>query len=114
MKLIISRNQQENKGVFGGHKGMSFILRCRIELTAEEGSLIQKYKAENYPLTFITRDGQEIPGITVNALLQGIAQEMKDISILLGNEETIRNACKNFKSLLTVMATFGGEEIVEI
>jgi hypothetical protein len=114
MKLIIRRNQQAQKGVFGGHKGMSFILSCRIELTSEERSLVEKYKAENYPLTFVTRDGHQIPSITVSTLLGGISEEVRDISILLSNEETIKSACQNFKQLLTVMATFGGEEVVEI
>lgn len=113
MKLIIKRNQQAQTGMFGGHKGMSFLLTCRIDLTSHEQGLVAKYKAQNHPLTFVTHNGQQIPSITVDRLMQGISEEVKDITILLTNEGVIKNACKNFKTLLDVMATFGGEEVVE-
>ena len=34
-------------------------------------------------------------------------------NILLNNEQVIKDACANFKTLLGVMATFGGEEVVD-
>ena len=114
MKLIIKRDQKAQTGVFGGHKGMSFLLSYRVELTPEEKALVAKYKAEYQPLTFgKDRDGNEVPKDTINGLMQGVTEEMKDISILLNNEQTVKDACKNFKTLLEVMATFGGEEIIE-
>ena len=45
--------------------------------------------------------------------MQGVTQELSDITILLENEQVIKNACAGFKQLLTVMATFGGEEVFE-
>jgi hypothetical protein len=45
--------------------------------------------------------------------MRGVSEEMKDIGILLNNEEVVKSACKDFKLLLDVMATFGGEEVVE-
>lgn len=114
MKLIIKRDQKAQTGLLGGHKGMTFLLSCRVELTPEEKDLVTKYKAEYHPLTFTTdREGNKIPKDTISRLMQGVTEEMKDITILLNNEEVIRDACKNFKTLLDVMATFGGEEVVE-
>ncbi len=114
MKLIIKRDQQAQKGIFGGHKGMRFLLSCRVELAPEEKALIEKYKAEDYTLTYTTsRDGTQLPKDTVRSLMQGVSEEVKDITILLNNEEIIKGACKNFKTLLEVMATFGGEEVIE-
>lgn len=113
MKLIINRDQKVQTGVFGGHKGMSFILSCRIELSPEEKALVERYKVDQHPLTFVTRNGQQVPSITVNTLLGGITEEVKNIEILLSNEGTIKGACREFKALLTVMATFGGQEVVE-
>jgi len=111
MKLFIKRNQQAQKGIFGSHKGMTFLLSCRVELTPEEAALVAKYKVEDYPLTFTTsRDGLRLPKDTVKSLMQGVNEEVKDITILLNNEEIIKDACKNFKTLIEVMATFGGEE----
>lgn len=114
MKLIIKRNQNAKTGMFGGHKGMSFVLSCRVELTPEEAALIAKYKAEYHPLTFGTdREGKQVPQDTVSSLMQGVTQELGDIGILLKNEQVIKDACAGFKQLLTVMATFGGQEVVE-
>ncbi|MGR3174584.1 MAG: hypothetical protein ACUZ8N_08310 [Candidatus Scalindua sp.] len=37
----------------------------------------------------------------------------RDQADLLNNEDIVKNACQEFKTLLTVMETFGGEEVVE-
>jgi len=114
MKLVIKRDQQVQKGIFGGHKGMTFILSYRVELSPEEKALVEKYKVEDYTLTYTTsRDGTQLPKDTVRGLMQGEREVVKDITILLNNEEIIKGACKNFKNLLEVMATFGGEEVIE-
>ena len=36
MKLIIKRDQKQEKGLFGGDKVMKFLMPCRTELTPEE------------------------------------------------------------------------------
>ena len=114
MRLVIRRDQKAQTGLLGGHKGMIFSLSCRVELTPKEQELIKRYKAELHPLTFITdREGNKIPKATVSSLMLGVTEEMKDITILLNNEEVIKDACKGFKTLLDVMATFGGEEVIE-
>ena len=93
---------------------MVFHLSCRVELTPEEEALITKYKVGYYPLTFTTgRDGIQLPKDTIGSLMQGVSEEVKDITILLSNEQIIKDACKNFKTLLEVMASFGGEEVIE-
>lgn len=75
---------------------------------------MKKYKAEYYPLTFTTdREGTQIPKDTVSSLMRGNTEEVKDITVLLNNEQVIKDACKNFRTLLDVMATFGGEEVIE-
>ena len=45
--------------------------------------------------------------------LTGVTQEVKDITILLNNENVIKRGCERFKTLLGVMATFGGEEVIQ-
>jgi hypothetical protein len=114
MKLIIKRDQRAQTGMFGGHKGMSFLLSSRIELAQEEKALIAKYKLENHPLTYTTHEGTKIPKDTVSSLMQGVSEDVKDITVLLNNEEVIKTSCKDFKLLLDVMSTFGGEEVIEI
>ncbi len=75
---------------------------------------MKKYKAEYHPLTFTTgREGGQISKDTVSSLMRGNTEEVKDITVLLNNEQVLKDACKNFKTLLDVMATFGGEEVIE-
>jgi hypothetical protein len=113
MKLLVSRNQKEQKGVFGGHKGMSFSLSCRVQLTAEEQALIARYKAEEQPLTYRTVGTTQIVALKISDLVRGTYYEVRDVTELLNYEETIKGACGSFKTLLTVMNSFGGEETFE-
>jgi len=114
IKLIIKRDQRAHTGLFGGHKGMIFTLSYRVVLTPQAQELVKKYKAEEYPLTFRTdRDGKQVVDQTVSSLMRGRTEECKDITVLLNNEEVLKRACQDFKTLLTVMASFGGKEVIE-
>ena len=114
MKLVIKRSQKERKGVFGGHKGMTFLLSCRVELTPEEHGLVTKYKAEKELLAGlpIGEGGTPVP-IYIDTLLAGYSHECEDVTSLLESEDKIKRACEGFKTLLAVMASFGGEEVIE-
>jgi len=118
MKLTIRRNQADVKGVFGGHKGVSFSLSGRCEVTDAEKALIAKYKVGEYVLAKYAIDTGRSDSlqftITVDGIIQGKSVEMKDIETLLGVEEQMKSGCKNLKTLLTVMATFGGDEVIDI
>jgi len=76
--------------------------------------LIEKYKVHDHVLTWRETDKGKIPGVTVQNLVGGYNVELDDVATLLNNEEVIKEACKDFKNLLMVMASFGGEEVVEI
>lgn len=115
MKLIIRRDQAAKKGLFGGHKGMTFSLYCKVLLTEDEHALINKYIVDDYVLTWRDGDNGQYPGVTVRGLVNGHMYDgISDVSILLNNESVIKNACRSFKNLLLVMASFGGEEIIDI
>lgn len=103
MKLIIKRDQ--DRGFLGG---INFVLEARVELTPEEEELVKKYKAHRE----IIYTKRERP-YTIGDLLSGVRDKFKDITLLLNNEEVYKEACKNFKTLLEVMASFGGEEATE-
>ena len=108
MKLIIKRDQ--DKGFMGG---MKFLTSFRVELTPEESELVIKYKAHKEPLTYTEKKGVNIPGLKINDLINGVTYKAKDITIVLNNEEVIKDACNSFKTYLDVMASFGGEEVIE-
>jgi hypothetical protein len=114
VKLIIRRSQSAKKGLFGGHKGMTFSLYCRVEISPDEQELVNKYQVHDHVLTWRNSDGRQIPGLTVQDLVQGKTTDVEDVATLLNNEEVIKSACQDFKNLLLVMASFGGEEILEI
>ena len=114
MKLTIRRDQSAKKGLFGGHKGMNFSLFCRVEISQEEQEHINKYKVQEHVLTWREYQDSQVPGLTVQDLVQGKTSEIGDVATLLNNEEVIKSACQDFKTLLTVMASFGGEEVIEI
>jgi hypothetical protein len=104
MKLLIKRDQ--DKGFLGG---ISFVLEARVELTPEESELVKKYKAHKM---LIYTKGDKLTH-TINDLISGVKDKCKDIEVLLNNEEVYKEACKNFKNILKVMASFGGEEVFE-
>jgi hypothetical protein len=103
MKLIIKRDQ--DKGLLGG---ISFVLEARVVLTPQEEDLVKKYKAHREVLY---HRGDR--SCTINDLLNGVREKCKDIEVLLNNEEVYKASCKTFKTLLQVMASFGGEQVVE-
>ena len=99
--------------MLGGHKGITFVLQTKVELTEGEQELVRRYKVESYPLTWVTSQGNRVPKDTVASLMAGTVEEVKDITVPLNNEAVIKNACQEFKTLLDVMATFGGQESFE-
>lgn len=112
MRLQIRRTQQSVKGMLGGHKGMSFTLTYRLELTPDETELVDRYRLGDYPLTFRTVQGTQMPDDTVTLMQQGRSQTVSDVTTLLKNESIIKNACDSLPALFEVCRTFGGEEIV--
>lgn len=108
MKLIVKRDQ--DKGFMGG---MKFLTSFRVELTPEESELVKKYKVHKERLTYTEIKGVEIPGLKIKDLINGVTYKAKDITIVLNNEEVIKDACNSFKTYLEVMASFGGEEVIE-
>lgn len=99
MKLAIKRDQS----------GGNFRLACRVELSQEEQELIGRYGAGQSPLVVIGAKQ-----VTISDLVRGVSDERKDVTAILNKEEEIKKACEGFKALLSVMASFGGEEVIEI
>jgi len=116
MKLEIWRNQKDVKGLLGGHKGVSFSLVTRVQVTPDEQGLITKYKVgEDTLVTY------QLPGgnndftfrVSVNEMIAGHTVDTRDIATMIDLEDTIKSRCQNLKTWLAVMATFGGYEAVE-
>ena len=110
MKLIMKRDQKDEKGVFGGDKGVTFILNSRVELDPKEQELVAKYKA--YDQVLLHKGSEKISELTIANLINGITEEFSDMGTMIKNEEVIKNACTNFKNRLLVMAHFG-EQVID-
>jgi hypothetical protein len=113
VQLAIKRNQAAIKGMLGGHKGMQFSLACRLVLTPEESQLVEQYRLADYPVTWRSVQGSQVPGETIASLRRGSVQTLTDVTTLVANEKTIKSACDSLPVLFDIVRTFGGEEIVE-
>jgi hypothetical protein len=113
MKLRISRNQAS--GMFGGIK---FELSAQVQLAPEEAALVSKYKADKEVLL---KKEIKIPftgrafvlDLTIGSLVGGQTFKCNDIAEILEYQESIKQSCEAFRRYLSVMETFGGEEIIE-
>lgn len=113
MRLIINRRQEDVKGMLGGHKGVSFTLAYRLELTAEESELVRHYKLEDYAVTWKTVQGNQVPDDTIRNMTLGRSQTVSDVATLLKNESVVKNACDSLPKLFGVVRTFGGDEVID-
>jgi len=114
MKLIIRRGQETKIGRLGEYKGMRFILSYRVELTPEEQALATKYKVENLAIAITKYPNGDVISIhSIESLIQGGREIVDDVNTALDNEDVLKNACRGFKTLLEVMASFGAEEVYE-
>jgi hypothetical protein len=113
MQLVISRNQAS--GVFGGIK---FELRVQVRLTQKEAELIDKYKAHKEVLLKkeikIPLTGRALVlDQTIGSLVGGQTFKCNDIAEIMEYEQNIKASCEAFQNYLTVMHSFGGEEVIE-
>ncbi len=117
MKLTIRRNQADVKGLFGGHKGVRFALSGQVSVSDAERALIERYKVGDQILaSYEQQVGKEAMTfhVSVNSLLNGTTAETDSVGTLLELEEKLKEGCQNLKNLLQVMATFGGEQVIEV
>lgn len=113
VQLVIKRDQAAIKGMLGGHKGMQFTLAYQLFLTPEESELVEQYKLGDYPVTWKTMQGTRVPGDTIGSMLRGSSETLTDVTTLVGNENTIKDACDSLPTLFEIVRTFGGQEVVE-
>ncbi len=119
MELLLTRDQAG--GMLGGIK---FKLTARAKLTTDEASAVDKYKLNSIILYEKPTDGPNsnsflslaahrftVPRIDVSDLVRGKTIEAKDIVEIMGAEEQLKTAAKNFHQILTAAASFGGETV---
>jgi hypothetical protein len=126
MKLLLRRDQRQS--TFGK---VIFVLQMRAQLSDEERGYIAKYRFGSEMLYVRDEkpnvDPNTIKGlgklliahalnvsVSVNDLVNGKTIECKNILEMLSAEEQIREAARNFNSVLETAAHFGGEEVIDL
>jgi hypothetical protein len=99
--------------MLGGHKGVSFTLAYRLELTPEEAELVSRYKLSDYAVTWKSVQGSQVPDDTIANMIAGRSQTISNVTTLLKNESVVKDACDNLPPLFEVVRTFGGDEVVD-
>jgi hypothetical protein len=112
MKLSIERSQQDVKGMLGGHKGVTFTLAYQLLLDQDELELVRRYKLEEYPVTWMTIQGERMPDDTIGNMVEGRSQTLTDVTTLITNESIVKDACDKLPVLFQVVRTFGGQEVI--
>jgi hypothetical protein len=115
MKLILRRNQSEKRGLIRS-KGMEFTLYAKVDLSPEEESLVSTYTVEDYIVGNYEAGKKREFNFTVDvkSLMNGYTTvEVDDVYVLTEFERQIKESCGRMKTLLGVLESFGGEEIVE-
>ena len=113
MTLKLARKQAS--GMFGGVK---FELSAQVALSPDESALVSKYKAEKEVLIKkeikIPLTGKSLMlDVTIGSLVGGQHFKCNDIAEILEYESNIKESCQKFRDYLTVMHSFGGEEVIE-
>ncbi|MBC8385728.1 MAG: hypothetical protein H8E57_09455 [Candidatus Cloacimonetes bacterium] len=113
MKLILKKDQ--SKKIMGG---TNFEFHARVELTNDENDLVSKYKANkqvlmNKEIKIPFTGKSYLLNITIGSLINGKTFRCNDIGEILEYEKNVKESCASFKNYIEVMASFGGEEIIE-
>lgn len=119
MQLRIIRSQNADKGFFGGHKGVTFALRYKLDVAEEDVELVNYYQVGSAIVheyvSHIFHDGERFTTpIRVNELIGGSSLHLKDFSEIINAENALVTGAQTLKGLLAQMRKFGGEEVIEI
>ena len=117
LKLVVWRDQEDVKGMLGGHKGVRFLLTAQLLLTDAERGLSERYKILDkwlpVELSVGMRGGRGGAQTPFKALLNPVAWEYEALEILLDKEEHLRSVCATVATYLKVASSFGGQQAYE-
>jgi hypothetical protein len=125
------RRSQRMSGLMS--KSAVFTLEARVDISDEDMGHVKKYKMGQEVIYSRERIAADKSGegsfkgiarnlaayataltIRIDDLVSGTKVECKDILEMMAVEEQIVTACQTFKNVLSSMAHFDGEEVIEI
>ena len=120
MRLMISRSQAEQTDRKGRSEGVLFQFGCRLVLEQSEREIVEKYRLSSYPLAFLPmteiRDlSQDDMQMTPDRLInQGWSFQTRFASDAHHAEEIIKQGCSDFKGVMKMLVSYGGDEEITI
>lgn len=105
MKLIINRSYEAPSR----RTSASYSYRAILELTDEEKMLVERYNLQDYALTRT----QSYQTTTIGDLMRGRTNSLPDLSIVMGNEQALREACEGLPALFAYCRSFGENFVFE-
>ena len=121
MKLKITRGQTVQTDRKGRSEGVLFEFSCQLQLDQHEQELVEKYRQDRFPITFLMMDdvrdyrprNEDDRNLTLARLGEGWSVESKFATDLQRTEAKIKEECENFKALLLTLESYGGQEEIE-
>jgi hypothetical protein len=115
LKLVIRRTQEDKKGVFGGSKGITFSSTCTAAISPEDKAVLERARVMDYVVYERTlKSSDHIIKYTAKQLTDGIVITSGNVGELLAFEDAIKESASNLKTLIRIINTFGGEEVIEV
>lgn len=107
MKLYIKRDQES--GMLGG---VTFLINARVQLDSGEMDMIKKFKAHKWTVVTTKHPLFGDLNYKIEDLINGVGLKSKDLGSLIESENLLKQACRTLNHNVKVMASFGGEELV--
>lgn len=121
MNLAIGRGQTVETDRKGQPQGASYEFSCRLDLTPHEQELVSRYAQAGFPLLLLRMDDirdynprrDEDRALTVARLVEGWSVQSRFMTDLQRTEAALKEACTNFRALLSELESYGGQEVFE-
>jgi len=113
MRLLIKRNQPTHVA-----DAVRFELQAKTQLTPEEADLVEAYDLGRM-VVLKTELQAPVSGqpiqllLKIKDLIDGRRFDCNDIAEVLETENSVKQACENFRGYLQVMENFDSEQVLE-
>ncbi|MCA1594063.1 MAG: hypothetical protein LC754_15715 [Acidobacteria bacterium] len=110
MRVIIKREQETLKGVLGIGKEVLYVLKCCVELTADEKDVVERAGAENQWVLKVTVGKSQVPDLKIGELIRGVRFEATDLNKILNDQTALIIMCRRLKLMMTFLQGLGSDE----
>ena len=91
-----------------------YVLKCRVELTAEEKGAVESAGAENQWVMKVAVGKSQVPDLKMGELIRGVSFEATDLNQILNDQTALLIMCRRFKRMLMFLQGVGSDESYEM